>query len=128
MSARCRRDFADLVAVAHPDRELLVQSLEEGAGLAHCKERRPVLTRVSWIDLAAKVVGDQLHAVTDAEHWDPGAQRLGVDLRGAGLVDARGTAAENQPGRVAIFQLGPGGYPGSQTAAHVRLAPDACHP
>ena len=56
---------------------------------------------MAGVDLAAQVVGDQLHAVADAEHRDAGAQGLGVDLGRARLVDAGGAAAEDEAGRVA---------------------------
>src|SRR5216684_2058300 len=74
------------------------------------------------VDFATKVVGDQLHAVADAEHGNPRPQRLRVDLRSAGLVDARWTAPEDQSGRVARLQLGPRRRPGHELAVHVRLA------
>src|SRR4029077_16858983 len=63
-----RRHLADVVPVAHPDRQLALKPTEEEVRLAHRKQRGTVLARMAGIDLAAEVMGDELHAVADAEH------------------------------------------------------------
>jgi len=71
------------------------------------------------IDLSAEVVRDELHAVTDAQHRDSRAERFGIDLRRAGLVDAGGAAAEDEPCGIALLQLRPRSRPGHQLAVHL---------
>ncbi len=56
-------------------------------------------------DLAAEGLRHRLHAVTDAEHGDAELEDLGIDHRGAGLVDRRGAAREDDAERVAPPQL-----------------------
>ena len=116
------RQLADMVAVTHPDGELGIQAVEKSVRLPHREQRGAVLARMTRIDFAAEVVGDQLHAVADAEHRNPRAEGLGVDLRSTGLVHAGGPAAQDQAGRVALLQLGPGRGAGDQLAVDVRLA------
>ena len=64
------RHLADMVAMAHPHGQLAAEPFEEAVRLAHREQRRAVLARGAGVDLAAEVVGDQLHAVADAEHGD----------------------------------------------------------
>src|SRR6267143_6214715 len=118
---KSRWELAHVVAVAHPDRELVVKAPEEPIGLADREQRRTILPRVAGIDLAAEVVGDQLHPVADAEHRDPGLKRLWINLRSSGLVNACGPSAEDQTGGSALFQLGPRRRPGHELAVDVRL-------
>src|ERR1700674_597266 len=77
---KSRRQLADVIAMAHPDRELRVQALEKGVGLPDSQQRGPVLAGVPRIDFATQVMGDQLHAVADTEDGDTGPKGLGVDL------------------------------------------------
>ena len=119
---KARRKLADVIAVAHPHGELGGKALEQSVWFAHCQQCGAVLAGMPGIDLAAEVVGDQLHAVADAEHRDSRAQSFGVDLRGSSFVHARGPATENQPNRRALLQFGPGGGPRDQLAVHIRLA------
>jgi hypothetical protein len=67
-------------------------------------------------------MGDELHPVTDAQDGHSGPQGFWVDLGGAGLVDARRAATEDQPGRVLFLQLSPRRGPGYELAIHLRLA------
>jgi len=83
------RQLADVIAVAHPHRELVAETLEQAVRLPHCEQGRAVLPGAARVDLAAEVVGDQLHPVADAEDRNAGAKGLGVDLRRRGVVDAR---------------------------------------
>src|SRR5258708_3562827 len=71
-----------------------------------------VLVGLPWVDLAAEVVRDELHAIADAQHRDSRAERFRIDLRRAGLVDAGGAAAEDEPCWIALLQLRPGRRPG----------------
>src|SRR6266851_1077264 len=67
-------------------------------------------------------MGDELHAVANAQHWDAGAQRLRVDLRRPGLVNARRSAREDEPGRLPAPQLRPGRRARDELAVHIRFA------
>src|SRR5260370_42087375 len=95
---------------------------EQTRRLAHRDQRRPVLVSPARVDLATQVMGDELHAVADAEHGDAGAQRLGVDLRRALLVNACRPPAQDEPGGVALFQLRPRRRPGYEPAVPTGLA------
>src|SRR5207248_10175443 len=111
-----------LVSVVHPHRQLAGQPVEESARLLDPEQGRAVLAAGGRRDLAAQVVSDQLHAVADAEHRDARAQRLGVDLGCARLVNAGGPAREDQARRPALGQLGPGRGAGDDLAVHARFA------
>src|SRR5216684_3581922 len=90
------------VAMAHPDGELDVEPFEQGGRLPDGEQRGPVLMGAPGIDLAAEMVGDELHSVADAEHGNAGPERFRVDLRGIFLVDARRASAEDQSSRLAL--------------------------
>src|SRR6267378_5597329 len=124
--AEAGRHLGDRVAVAHPYRQLAVEAFEQAGRLAYGEHRRTVLVRATGIDLAAEVVCDELHAVADAQHRNARAQRLRVDLRRAFLIYARWPPAEDQPGRIALFELGPGCRSRHQLAVDLGLAHPAC--
>ena len=63
---KARRHLADMVAVAHPHRQLAVQAPKQPGGLLDGQQSRPVLARAAGIDLAPEVMGDELHPVADA--------------------------------------------------------------
>src|ERR1700704_5717231 len=107
--------------MTHPDREFVVQPLEEAVRLAHGQQRGAVLARMPGVDLAAKVVGYQLHAVADAEHRDPRPKGLGIHLWSSRLVHAGGTSAEDQPRWLQLLQLGPRRRPRDELAVDARL-------
>src|SRR5207302_3555878 len=65
--AETGRHLRDRVAVAHPDRQLTVESLEQAGLFAHRHQGGAVLVRAPGVDLATEVMSDQLHAVADAE-------------------------------------------------------------
>src|SRR6059058_1730569 len=111
-----------LVARTHPDRQLALHAPKETVRLTHREERRPVLKGAAGVDLAAEVVGDELHAVADSEHRDARSQRRGVHVRGSGVVDACRPAAQDQAGRVSLLQLRPRRRAGHELAVDVGLA------
>ncbi len=110
------------VAVAHPHRQLAAQSFEQRGRLSNREQRGAVLVRPPRVDLAAEVMRDELHAVADAQHRDPCAERLGVDLRRSGFVDAGGAATEDEPRGFALLQLRPRSRPGHELAVHLGFA------
>src|SRR5712691_1180666 len=99
-----------------------MQASEERVRFLHRKKRWTVFTSVAGVDLAPEVVGDELHPVTDAEHGDARTQSLGVDLRGARVIDARGASAEDQTRRVTLLQLRPRRRAGHQLAVDIGFA------
>ena len=117
-----RRQLGDMVAVAHPHRKLAVEAFEQAVRLADREKGGAVLAGRARVDLAAEVMGDQLHSVADAQHRNAGAQRLRVDLRRAGLVDARRPAREDEAGRLPALQLVPWRRAWHELAVHARLA------
>jgi len=116
------RHLAHVVAMAHPDRQVAVQATEDAARLLDGQQCGPILAGMSGVDLASQVVGDQLHAVADAEHRDTGAERLRVELRRVRVVDAGGPAAEDQARGLAPLQLLPGRRAWNELAVDVRFA------
>jgi hypothetical protein len=68
------------------------------------------------------VVGDQLHAVADAEDGNARAQGGGIDLGRAGLVDRGRAAGEDEALRVQALELGPGSCAGDELAVDARFA------
>src|SRR5207247_2346793 len=92
----------------------------------HGQKRGPVLTGVTGVYLSAEMMSNQLHAVADAQHRNAGPKRVGVDLRRARVVDARGSSAQDQARRLAFLQLCPGGGTSDELAVNVRLPHPAC--
>src|SRR5256885_11737188 len=108
--------------MAHPDGQLAVQPSEEHVRVAYRQQRGAVFPRAAGVDLAAEMMGDELHAVADAEDRNARPKRLRVDLRRAGVVYARRAAAQDQAGRVSPLELGPGRGAGHELAVDVGLA------
>src|SRR5713226_8325079 len=108
--------------MAHPHGKLDVETFKQRARLTDGEQRRTVLVGAAGIDLAAQVVGDELHPVADAEHGNTRAQRFGVDLWRVLLVDARGPSAEDQSRRLAFLQFGPWRRPGHEFAVDLGLS------
>ena len=76
VAARCkgmeaRRHLGHGVAMAHPDRQLDVEPFEQRARLADGEQRGTVFVGAAGIDLAAQMVGDELHPVADASTGMP---------------------------------------------------------
>src|SRR5579859_4257201 len=81
---------------------------------------------MAGVHLTAHMVGNQLHAVADAQDRHSGAQRAGIDLRGAGLVDAGWPAAQDHSGWVSPLELRPRRGAGNQFAVDMCLAYAPC--
>ena len=67
-------------------------------------------------------MGQQLHAVADAEDGEAGLEDPGGGLRGAVVVDGGGAAGEDEAARVEALDLLPGGVVGDELAVDVALA------
>jgi len=88
-------DVVDLVAVRHPHRTFLRDSLEEIVVSGNVEVRPPEFAVVSGLDRAAQVFAGELHAVADAKDGDAHAEDLRVHIRGAVAVNGRGAAGED---------------------------------
>ena len=93
----------DGVTMAHPD--LLdrqgISAETTVPGPVTWSSTRPVLRQTAAVHLAAQFVGQELRPVADAQHRNPQRQDLGVEPGGTGGVHRLGSAAEDQPGRLA---------------------------
>ena len=94
----------DAVAVAHPDRQAIGQPLEERVGDACAAgaldHGMAVLVRSTLRHLAAELVGQELHAVADAQHRHPALEDIRGRLGGIVIVDAGGAAGEDEGARL----------------------------
>jgi len=100
------RGLVHRVAVAHPGALVLGHAVEDGAAFSEGGGLGgPVLAQASLGHLAAKGVGHGLEAVADAEDRNPGFEQVSAHARGAFGVHARGSAGEDDGGRVLGQQL-----------------------
>ena len=93
-----RRRGVDVVAVAHPDRRLLAaaESAEQPSALD--RDARPaVLPAIGPGHPAAGEMGQQLHAVAEAQHRRAEAQQLRVGGGHALAIDRVGPARQDDP-------------------------------
>ena len=81
--AEAGREAGDRVAVAHPDRLVLVEAGEEPVVGRDRDRRGPVLALRRRQDVAAELVGHELRAVADAEDGDVAAPDRRDRARGA---------------------------------------------
>ena len=93
--------------MAHPH-GLLRWEVVEQLGLARLELGLAELGRPGALDDAAEIPRHELHAVADAEGGDPEREDLRVEVGRALRVHRRGTAREDERGRVARRNLGGG--------------------
>ena len=86
------RDFADLIAVAHPDLGLGRHPGKELVGLDHLTASPAIFAGLCPADLTAEGVAGQLHPIADAKHGDAQLKDAGIAAGSPRLVDARRTA------------------------------------
>ena len=91
-----RRRF-HMIAMAHPDIETGRQTREKRGVAGKVQLGGSVFPPAGWFDRAAKIAGDQLHAIADAEHRQSRFPDPVRQLRSAFFVDAGWSARENQP-------------------------------
>src|SRR5438132_3851345 len=82
----------------------------------------PVLPVRRRRDLTAELVGEELHAVADAEHGEAGLEDVSGGLRSAFVVDGGWAAGEDEAARVEPLDLLPGSVVGDELAVDVALA------
>jgi hypothetical protein len=83
------------VAVAHPAGQVEVQLLKQRFGMHDGQQRAPVLALRGGLYCAPQQMRHQLMPVADAQHRHAQREQFGVDARGVRLVDARGTARQD---------------------------------
>ena len=120
------RRLLDAVAVAHPNRHALGQPFEQRCGtiraLALMDDRWAVLARFARRYLPAKLFGEELHAVADAEHRQPALEHVVRRARRPFFVDARRPAREDERARMEPLDLLLGRVVRDQLAVDVALA------
>ena len=125
MTRRPGRRRDDRVVVAHPH-DLLDRQVAEQRRLDEGDVGLPVLGDVVRLDLAAEVLGHQLHPVADAERRDAELEHAGVDVGRAVCVDGGRATREDQRGGVACSHLGGGQSMRDELGVHARLADPPC--
>ena len=81
--------------MAHPDRRLAFEAVEERAGVVLVDDGKAVLPLRGGYDAAAQLVREQLHAVADAQDRDAALEYPRLGQGRAVLVDGRGAAGED---------------------------------
>ena len=105
-------NLVDLITVAHPHIGIGWHSSEERVSLQHLAGSAAVLAGLCPTDVPAQGVAGQLHAVADAEHWDPESEYPWIAPRGCRFVDARRAAREDD----ALRREGPDAFRGDVVA------------
>ena len=95
----------DRVPVAHPDRLVGFDALEEAVAGGDRDVGRPVFALRGGEHVPTELAGHELRPVADAEDGDPTAPDRGVGLRRVVVVDRVGAAAEDDRLGAAPFQL-----------------------
>ncbi len=127
--ARGRREHLETVgctfhavAVGHPHVQRIRKATEQDTRLADVQGSPAVFAPPGSSDRAPETLGHDLESVADAEHRKPELQDLGIEIGGAGRVDARRSPAQDDGRR------GPLGYFGCRDGVrddlgvHARLA------
>jgi hypothetical protein len=78
-----------------------VQLLKQRFGMHDSQQRAPVLALRGGLHDAPQQVRHQLMPVADAQHRRAQREQFGVNARGVRLVDARGTARQDNALRLA---------------------------
>ena len=113
---------ADAVPVAHPDRGLAVESIEERAGVVLVDDGEAVLAFSGGDDAAAELVREQLHAVADAEDGDAALEYPWLGQGRPVGVNGRGAAGEDDALQVEPGDGCAGRRGGDEFAVDVLLA------
>ena len=95
------RQFRELVAVRIPDLQRFRQPAEQRARRVLHRERAlAVFTLQALLDLAAEKLGEQLHAVADAEHGHAERENIFVRQRRVRGINAGRAAGQNDSARL----------------------------
>ena len=99
------RNRRHAIAVAHPDDKLVRKTLEELVARLDRHLGLAVFALLARLDLAAKLLAHQLHAVADAKDRDAKFEDAAVDSRSPFLKDAVGPAGEDDALRRILAHL-----------------------
>ena len=117
------RHLGDAVAVAHPDRHRRWQALEDGGvAVGLVDHGGAVLAALAGGDAAPQLVGEQLHAVADAEDRQAALEDVGGGRGRPFIVDAGRPAGEDEAPRLEAGHLLPGRVVGDELAVDAALA------
>ncbi len=118
--------LGDAVAVGHPDGHGGGKAGEDvGGGVALVDDGVTVFALAGGGDAAAELVGDELHAVADAEDGEAGVEDVGGGQGRAFIVDGGGAAGEDEAAGVELLDVVPGGVGRDELAVDVALADSA---
>src|SRR5205823_2355810 len=95
------RRRGDGVAVAHPDDLVDGKVGEQQRRALHVQLGAPVFALTGLGDLSTEIARDELGAVADAEERNPRVVHRGIDTGGAGHMDRRRAAREDDRLRIA---------------------------
>ena len=116
----------DSVSVRHPDGHRAGEVVEQRGLVSRIDVGGSELALAAALDTAAELVGHGLHAVTDAEHRHPAVESPVRGGRRAVVVDAGGSAAEDDAARVHFLDPIPGRVRRDQFAIDIELADSTC--
>jgi hypothetical protein len=116
------RSLEDGVPVAHPDGQLRGQVEKEAGWVRDMDARRSVLALAGGRDLAAELIGQQLHAVANPQDRHAGVEGGRIAARRALLVDAGRAAGEDQGAGLSITDRVPRRRAGDQLAVNAGFA------
>src|SRR5207302_10339749 len=105
-----------------PSRSTPPLSARDDVGLGEADDGVAVFAVGRRAHFAAELVGEELHAVADAEDGEAGLEDVGGGLRGAFVVDGCGAAGEDEAARVQALDLLPGSVVRDELAVDVALA------
>ena len=117
-----RRRAFEPVAVAHPDLLLVLDLGQEPRTGGDAQGGEAVFALLGRDDLAAERVGHELDAVADAQDRDAELEEALGRVRRALVVDALGTAGEDEGGRLLLADRGQGGREGQDLRVDAELA------
>ena len=122
------RGSLDLVAVAHPHAAGLgaVQAVPQGAGGFQGQVGRAVFAGQGLGQFAAQVLGQQLHAVADAQHRHAQFQEALVQGGGIGFAHAGRTAGKDDGRRSHSGHFGGGDVAGMDFGIHAGFTHTSC--
>ena len=116
------RRHHNLVAVAHPYAGGRSDAVHQGAGRNEVEVGRAVFPREGLGQLPAKVLGQQLHAIADAEHGHAQFQKTGIQRRSVGFAHAGRAAGQNDGLGLHGGHLFGGGHTGVDFRIHPGFA------
>jgi len=120
--AEARGDLGDHVSVRHPHIDLGRQPVEDAGALIDADGGVPVLATLGRPHRTTQLMGEQLHAVADAEDGQIEVVQSWVGMGRTRVVDGRGSSTEDESARGAAANLVGADGAGHELAVDPRLA------